>query len=207
MFGMPLQARKYIASDDSGLNHKPFAESKVLPEQRIDHLTHISMGKFIHGPGLRPLAARFTQNILRGFSDLGINEEWTELPDLYRFVQKCIFDASVPAIFGQHLIQRNPSFCEDFWKFDAAVPDLAKDLPGWLIPGAIKARGRCLETIKKHHRFLFQHEKDMIPDGKTCGYNDLYGAEIIRYRHDMWSKMNGIDFDARAAEDLGLIWG
>jgi hypothetical protein len=207
VFGMPPQARNFIASDDSGLSHKPFPENKVKPEQRIDYLTHVSMGRFIHGPGLRPLATRFTQNILRSFSDLGIDDEWTELPDLYRFIQKCIFEASVPAMFGRQLIQRNSSFCEDFWDFDAGVPDLAKGLPKWAIPGAYKARDKCLETIKKHHLFLSQHQKDMIPDGNACGYNDLYGAEIIRYRHDMWSKMNAIDANARAAEDLGMIWG
>ena len=207
IFGMPLQARKFIASDNSGLNHKPFHESNVPPEERIDYLTHVSMGKFIHGPGLKPLAARFTQNILQNFLDLDIDDRWTELPDLYQFIQKCIFNASVPAMFGQHLIRRNSSFCEDFWNFDAAVPDLAKGLPSWLIPNAFKARDRCLETIKKHHLFLNRHQKEMIPSGRTDDYHDLYGAEIIRYRHNMWSKMNGIDANARAAEDLGFIWG
>ena len=206
IFGMPSQARKFIASDDSGLSHKPFPESKVLPEQRIDYLTHVSMGKFLHGPGLKPLAARFTKNILRGFSDLEIGDEWTELPDLYQFIQKCMFDASVPAMFGQHLIRCNPSLCEDFLEFDAAVPDLAKGWPEWMIPKAYKARDRCLEAIKKHHLFLNQHPKDMIPDGRVAGYADLYGAELIRCRHDMWSKMNGIDANARAAEDLGMMW-
>lgn len=207
MFGMPKKAREFIASDDSGLSHRPHPESTRVGHHRIDFLTHVSLGKFIQGPGLKPLSTRFAQNALELFSRFDLSREWVEMPDLFTLVQKIIFQASVPAMFGKHLLGRNPSFFDDFCNFDVGVPNLAKRLPRWIIPSAYNARDKCLETIKRHHCFLKQECGDLKPDGNVLGYSDVYGAEIIRYRHDMWSKMEAMDSNAKAAEDLGMIWG
>ena len=210
VFGMPESAREFIASDDSGLSNRSDPRSQRLPHHRIDYLTHASLGKLIHGPGLKPLAQRFSQNLKFAMSRLGDSmngDEWQEMPDLFTFMNGLIFESSVPAMFGKQLLKDHPTFCDDFWRFDSGVPDLAKAIPRLIYPKPYNARDRCLDILKKHHRFLRQACEDWSIDRNMLEYSDIYGTGLIRYRQHMWSKMEAMNDDARAAEDLGMIWG
>lgn len=206
MFGMPKKAQDFLAADDSGLNPKPHPTSNVKPEHRIDYLTHATLARFLSGPGLKPLVSRFRDNILRRFADQDVGSEWIEMPDLYSFLKVQLFTASVEAMCGSRILVLSPEFCEDFWKFDEGLSHLAKGYPRWLIPATYQARNKCLAHVKTWHRFLREHSSR-----EESGYDDSYdpelGAGIMRYRQNMYSKMEAIDADAMASEDLGMLWG
>ena len=205
MFGMAAKARDFVAADDSGLNFKPHPTSHVKPEHRIDYLTHNALVKFMSGPGLKPLVSRFKEMIIGQFASQDICSEWVEMPDLYGFLKVQIFNASVEAMCGSHILLLNPKFCEDFWIFEAGATKLAKGYPWWLIPSTIQARNRCLAHVKKWHLFLRENGcREKSEDDES--FDPKLGAGLVRYRQKMWSKMEAVDADAMASEDLGLLW-
>lgn len=206
MFGMPAKAQDFLAADDSGLNSKPHPTSNVKPEHRIDYLTHAAILRFLSGPGLKPLVSRFKEMIMGQFASQDIFSEWVEMPDLYSFLKVQIFNASVEAMCGSHILLLNPTFCEDFWKFDAGLSNLAKGYPWWLIPSAYQARNRCLAHVKKWHLFLRENSSREESEDYDS-FDPKLGAGLMRYRQKMWSKMEAIDAGAMASEDLGMLWG
>lgn len=206
MFGMPAKAKEFLASDDSGLNSKPHPTSNIRPEHRVDYLTHNALAKFLSGPGLDPFVSRFKNNIMRRFADQDIGSEWIEMPDLYSFLKVQIFTASVEAMCGSYILSLNPTFCKDFWRFDAGLPNLAKGYPQWLIPATYQARNKCLAHVKKWHLFL-RESKCIEESGDHGSFDAKLGAGIMRHRQKLYSKMDAIDADAMASEDLGMLWG
>lgn len=205
---MPKEAEDSIAADNSGLGHKPKANSHIKPEHRLLYLTHSSMSKFLTGPGLKPLAARFSDNLRRRFEDLPIGHDLAEVSSLYSFLQEHVFFASMETMFGPYILSLNPDLCKDFWNFDSGVTHIAKGLPRWMIPGAYRARDRCLASVKKWHRILHANHHQTPLSGKSDSYNPIFGADIVRYRHrEMYPGMPFMDANARASEDLGMIWG
>ena len=206
MFGMPAKAKDFIAADNSGLNVNPHPMSNVKPEHRIDYLTHALLNRFLTGPGLEPLVSRFRDNLLSQFTRLNVSSEWIEMPDLYGFIKTQMFNASVEAMCGPYILTLNPTFCDDFWKFDEGLSDLAKSYPRWWIPTTYGARDRCLAHVKKWHEFLREHCHGM-ESGISDGYDPKLGADIMRYRQKLYSEMGAIDTDAMASEDLGMLWG
>lgn len=205
MFGMPAKAKEFLAADDSGLNSTPHPSSSVRPEYRIDYLTHAALARFLSGPGLKPLVSRFKDNIMRQFADQEIGSEWIEMPDLYSFIKVQMFNASVEAMCGSYILSLNPTFCEDFWNFDAGLPKLAKGYPRLLIPATYQARNKCLAHVKKWHLFLREHSSRV--ESGDDSYDPELGAGIMRHRQKVYSKMEAIDADAMASEDLGMLWG
>lgn len=206
MFGMPAKAKDFIAADNSGLNVKPHPMSEVKPEHRIDYLTHSSLKRFLTGPGLEPLVSRFRDNLWGQLTCLKIGSEWIEMPDLYGFIKVQLFNASVEAMCGKSILTLNPTFCDDFWKFDEGLSDLAKGYPRWWIPATYRARNKCLAHVKKWHEFL-REQCSRRESEMTDGYDPKLGAEIMRYRQKLYSEMEAIDTDAMASEDLGMLWG
>lgn len=128
------------------------------------------------------------------------------MPGLYGFIKTQIFNASIEAMCGLYILTLNLTFCDDFWKFDEGLSDLAKSYPRWWIPTMYGARDRCLAHVKRWHEFLREHSQG-IESGINDGYDPKFGAAIMRYRQNLYSKMEAIDIDAMAFEDLGMLWG
>jgi hypothetical protein len=109
-------------------------------------------------------------------------------------------------MFGQYILTLNPTLCKDFWLFDKYFAYLAKGYPRWMNPSEYRARDKCLAAVKKWHGFVREHCEDSQCEPDS-GYDPKFGAEIMRYRQRMWSKMDAMDVDAAASEDLGFLWG
>ena len=109
-------------------------------------------------------------------------------------------------MFGPNILSLSPTLCEDFWKFDAGIPSLARGYPRWIIPATYQARDKCLASVKRWHNFVRQNFKSMTSRPER-DYDPSSGAEIMRFRRNMYSKMEAMDADAEASEDLGLMWG
>lgn len=203
---MPAKAQDFLAADDSGLNHISHRTSNVKPEHRVDYLIHSSLSKFLSGPSLKSLAVRFQENLSKNLAQLDIGDEWIELSDLYDFVRVQLFNASACAMFGPYLLTLNPTLYRDFWHFDQHLGYLTKGYPRWLNRSAYRAQERCLAAVKTWHEFIREHCEG-IQCGTDSDYNPKFGAEIVRYRQRMYSKMEAMNTDAVASEDLGLLWG
>ena len=205
MFSMPKKTLAFWLADDSGINLQPHPDSRVPAEHRIDYLEHAAVAKLLTGPGLEPFKERFTTRLTEQLlANDSVGHAWTEFPDLFTFVREEITRATLVAFCGTQLLSLNPSFVYDFWQFDEALPILAQQYPRWLFPGPYRYRDRCLEAVKTWHKHIAARFDDVV--GKDPHWNQECGVPIIRERHEMWSKMPGMNEDSDAAHDLGLIW-
>ena len=205
IFGMPDEALKLYTADDSGCYKEPHPHSNVKPEDRIDHITHRALIRFLAGPGLDPFFNRFTENLIDRLHGLEIGCDWLHMEDLWGLFKSKVTLAAIEAMCGSSIISLVPSIAEDLWSYDAAIPDLVKSLPRWWVPRSYAKRDHILKCIKKWHAFGRAHfdEKQIGPDGD---WDPCYGCHFIRSRQETFAKMDGMDSDAVAASDLGAIW-
>ena len=205
MLGMPKSAQDFLAADESGLHRKPYPGSNIKPENRYDYLVHSSSLRFLTGPGLNPLTDRFTKNLTQDLLGLNIGSEWIAMPDLASFVRLHVFQASVRAMFGHQILLLNPELASELWEFHDGIPYLATGWPRWLRPSAYRARDKCLASVRNWHDWLRRQQASPTWNDYEV-YHPLFGSDLVRKRQEMYSKMDGIDADAMASQDLGLIW-
>ena len=204
LFGGPKECTGFYLADDSGIHDQPHPDSKVKPEHRIFYLTHKTIHDFFAGPGLPNFCRRFQKNLNQQISDTGVNQDWTEMPDLFAFLRDLMSRAAIEATLGPQLLRINPSFIQDLWKFDNSLPYLFRGLPSWLVPQAYAVRKRCLDTIKAWRKFAEENFDDSCIEHD--GHDPYFGAPLMRWRNDYFSKIDALSGDAAASEDFGLIW-
>jgi hypothetical protein len=209
VFGSPPETASILINDNTGCSVQPLEGSNPLPQdQRYFHLIHNTIHTNLMGAGLADLASRYLENLEKELDELsGESEDWIEIPDLYALVQNAIFRASTIAICGPHLFELNPTFTDDFWEFDIKVGGLIKGLPRFLVPSSYRVRDRLIDEIMAWHRFAESHidRKDEELEKKL--WEPYYGSKLVRDRARELSQIKGYNDKARAANDLGLIWG
>ena len=205
IFGMPNKALKLYTADNSGCYNEPNALSNVEPENRVDHITHRALNRFLAGPGLGPFFNRFTENVIRGLQDIGAGGQWVDMEDLWGLFKTKVTPAAIQAMCGSTIFAINPGIAEDLWAYDSAIPDLVKGLPRWWVPGSYAKRDRMLQSISKWHASAREHFDD-TQIGSDGDWDPHFGSEFIRSRQKTFPKMDGMDEDAIAASDLGAIW-
>lgn len=206
VFGTP-EITLPLYFDDSGPLVRPTPGSQVLPENRMyyhhmkaahDHLTGINAIR---------LGKRYMDILSRSLADdNSISAEWVDLPDLRQFIENLVFPASVETLCGTSILSLNPTLMEDFWAFDRNMPILFKGVPRWLCPGAYESRDKILKMIKKWHAFAYEHS-----DFSKTGLNDpewdpYFGSKYIKMRHSFLNKIDVMNADGRASEDLGFLF-
>lgn len=147
---------------------------------------------------------RFSALLTKEIDQLHLGQEWTEIPDLYGFVQGQLIGPAVEAMCGPALLDQNPTFGDDFWKLDHDIFYYFKAYPKWLAPRAHQNRAKVLNSVKRWHTFARDNfdESCVEPDG----HDRFYGSPLMRTRQDYLSKVDSLDSDAIASQDLGLLW-
>ncbi|KAF9699651.1 hypothetical protein EKO04_002455 [Ascochyta lentis] len=209
-FGVPKDFQKFFAADNTGLSRNPLPGTNVKPEHRVDYLMHTFIVQFMTGKSLKSLARRFTANMEDRLKTQS-RAEGSETHDcLYDFVKVNMFHSSVTAMFGKQLFKIDPDFCDHFWRFEEGMPELAKSLPRFIYPKQYKARDVCLQTVRTWQRKL-DEQRNRDPDAayelSVKDYDDFFGSGIVKKRHLAFAKMEVMGVDARASEDLALLWG
>ena len=207
VFGTPEYIVPIYSGDDSGPLLKPFPGSQVKPENRVRYLhTQVSHQHLagVTGPEMGERYMRFlTRNIS---ADTVVGIEWVDMPDLWLFVRDLVFPCSTEAIFGSSILSLNPTLTENFWAFHRRIPVLLQHWPRWLSPGAYKDRDIMLDAIKKWHTFAKEHS-DFSRTGKNDpDWDPYYGSKVVKARQAFLHKIEGMDSDGRASEDLGLLF-
>ncbi|TGO84925.1 hypothetical protein BPOR_0450g00050 [Botrytis porri] len=209
IFGAPPEASAVLLDDNTGTSPKPLPDSNPLPaDQRYHHISHQAYTDNLTGVKLAEVVTRFLTNLSTELDkiDMGTNE-WLEIPDLYSFVQNAVFNANTLALCGSHIFEINPTFTEDFWNFDSQVGGPLKGISRFFIPGAYRIRDKMVKSILEWHRSAetYVNHNDKELDKKS--WEPYYGSRLFRDRARHLSKINGFGDQARAANDLGLIWG
>jgi hypothetical protein len=206
VFGMPKRALAAYRADNSGSHRRPHPDSNVAPHNRVDFLTHQILFKAFGGSGLNTSFERCAGILRRNLESLAIPEDdWVEMPDMWAFFQAQMGTAMLEGLYGSTLSRLSPGFLQDLWAFDKATPKLAKLMPKFMIPEAYQVRARLLEAIRRWHDHARQHfdESSIAADGDADPY---WGSHMVRSRQKVLLEVDGQDYDAIAAADLGLIW-
>ena len=202
IFALPPSALKIFEADDSGMRTHPTPWSTVNEDYRIYHLTHKMTTQLMSGPGLKPLASRFSANLSSLIRNMDVSLDWQDLPDMYSFIRGPVFRAAVESMCGPNILLINPTFERDFWDFDDHVLHLLKRYPRWLVPHAWKSREKCIQAVANWHHYA----KDACQNLDTKEYEPQFGAKHMRARQLCFSRMKGMTAAALATLDLGILW-
>lgn len=209
-FGVPKDFQRFFAADNTGLARTPLPGTYVKPEHRVDYLMHTFIIQFMTGKSLKSLASRFTENMEARLESINCINSSEPRESLYDFVKVNMFHSSVTAMFGKQLFEIDPNFCDHFWQFEEGMPELAKGLPRFIYPKQYKARDVCLEAVRKWQRSLDKQraaDSDVAYEQSKEDYDDFFGSGIVKKRHSAFANMDVMGVDARASEDLALLWG
>lgn len=203
-FLTPNRSMKVYSGDNSGINPKPHPDSHVAEKDRYYYNNRKAILGFFNGSGLKSMGNRFSTLITKEIDQLHLGRNWTEHQDLYSFVQGLLIGPAVEAMCGPVLLEQNPTFGDDFWKLDHDIFYFFKAYPRWLAPRAYHNRAKVLNSMKKWHDFARENfdESCIEPDG----HDRFYGSPLMRARQDLLSNIDGLDSDAIASQDLGLLW-
>ena len=158
----------------------------------------------MNGNTLTPFSNRFQSILLKHIENENISSEWTQMPDLFSFLQILVSTSAIEAMCGPALIRMNPKWIQEFWEFDRSLPYFLKGYPRWFAPKAWAARQRILDGVKKWHTYAKARFDESCID--EDGHDPFFGTQLIRQRQEYFGEMEFMDADAMAAEDLGLIW-
>ncbi|KAH7342494.1 cytochrome P450 [Rhexocercosporidium sp. MPI-PUGE-AT-0058] len=208
-FGSPASSHHVYERDNTGVFTQPLEGTNTLePHNRIFSLIHRNVHTHLSGAGLNELATRFMSCLETELAALDIgNEEWTTIPDFYALIKQTVFKASTTAMCGPTLFSLNPNFTDDFWEFDTHIVKLFKNLPRWMIPKSFQVRDKLKASIIKWHNYAEEKFDKNDEALQKQEWEELYGAKLMRARHDDFAGVDGINDEAYAASDLGMIWG
>lgn len=207
LFGVPKGALKYYEADDSGSQPKPLPGSSIKPENRIFFHQHQSTHKYLNGHALNLMTERLVESFskqLRQAQD--ITEEWTDMPDFWLWFRGNMFQASVEALFGKHMLRLNPSLVDDFWEYDRQGLSILKGLPRWMNPSGYAIRDKVMNSIKKWHKFASDHVDATKVAANDPEWDEYWGAKVFKARQEYMAAMHFLDDDAKAGEDLGFMF-
>ncbi|KAI1739028.1 cytochrome P450 [Xylaria scruposa] len=189
LLNLPRRALQIYEADNSGMNSTPREGSVVAPERRLKFLIAHNLNKFLSSRYLDALNKQYLSLLVRDLHSLPIGDTWINLPDLFVFIQRINFRASIKTLAGLELLNVYPDIIEDLIIFQSYVPDMLYRMPRWLIPRAHQARKRLLGGIKRWHEL-----------------GAFFGTKLVKARQIYARKIAEMTPEARAAEDLGLIF-
>ncbi|KAF2971352.1 hypothetical protein GQX73_g2174 [Xylaria multiplex] len=207
LLGASQKVLSFYEADDSGMASKSRVGSKVRSEDRVYYFQLRTAHKYLSGQHLHALNERFMATLGRDLETTDISTDWVEYPDLYRFLQLMITHSSIETVFGTKLLELNPTFVEDFWEFETNAPQFLHAMPRWLIPSAFRVRDKLIKSFMRWHAYANSHYTISETNPDESDWEPNFGSRLIRMRQDGLLKMEVMDAEACASEDLGLMFG
>ena len=207
-FGVEVADAPFYLADDTGIANQPDPRSKMTnPEHRIFHLVFKSVHSGLSGSSLEEMERQLVLNLSSHIHQTDIQSgSWTEIPDLYgSLIRTIAFRASVVSLCGPHIFECIPTFDDDFWTFDSALPNLFKEMPRWLAPASYAARDKMKEHLQKWQSFAHEHYDVTQGQLDKREWEEFFGSRLMRTRHEFFRKMP-LSKETVAADDLGLVW-
>lgn len=205
LFGTPKTVADFYYHDNSGSAETPAPGSDIQPHNRHFFLRRDAASRLLYGAHLKGMTERFVEKFGKQISqNKEVEYDWVDLPDLNDYLQKQIFRAATSSLCGEYIFSLNPTFVDDFWSFIDGLGTFFKGVPRWWNSKPYEARDRALAAIKKYH--LHAWEKTNHGELDMGDFDPYFGAKIVKTRYTFMRAMDGMTDDARAAEDLALIF-
>ncbi|KAK8110703.1 uncharacterized protein PG998_007160 [Apiospora kogelbergensis] len=206
LVNLPLETVSLYLADNSGAGLKPRKDSNVAPERRITYLVSHHLHKFLSGIHLNGIATRYSSLLSRRMGSIQPQGEWESDPDLFGFLQRTTLAPEIEAMFGVKLLELNPGFIDDILIFAHHVPEFLRLRPKWLILRAHRARQRLIQNVMAWHNYAEQHVGFDDVSEEDPDWDPVWGSRLLRVRQQYERKTGAMDAEARACEDMGLIW-
>ncbi|KAI0594165.1 cytochrome P450 [Biscogniauxia sp. FL1348] len=203
---LPQETVTLYLSDKSGAGLKPRKDSNVPPERRITFLVSHNLHTFLSSCYLDGISGRYSTMLRQRVDSIDIQREWVSWPNLFDFLQRTTLIPEIEALFGLKLLELNPSFIDDLLVFTRHVPDFLRLRPWWLNPQAHRARNRLIQYVKRWHEYAQKHVDFTEISDQDLDWEPFWGSKLMRVRQQYEHKTAAMNSEARACEDVGLIW-
>ncbi|GJN69735.1 hypothetical protein PLICBS_003787 [Purpureocillium lilacinum] len=128
-----------------------------------------------------------------------------DLENLLRDLGACI---SIPQLYGQDFLDRNPTLLDDFWKFDNhAFPLLVAGAPKWIPIKSFK------EGVAARHRLHlalggFFRRLDQFMNNESVDFDaDMSDVSVVAKERNAAFKEFGVPIENRGKLETGTFWG
>ncbi|KAH8204554.1 hypothetical protein TruAng_001328 [Truncatella angustata] len=208
LFDVPDEDMAILEADNTGFQIIPAPGTENFPhEKRWFHHNHSNSQSLLQGKPLFTMTQTFLDKYtarLQTKHEIQ-HDQWTEVPDLFGFVQTDMLRAAMEAMCGDHVYELAPNFDSNYWAFDAAMPTLLKQVPRWLAPKAWAARDKILKDVRA---WLEYADKRFDWDNQELTgteWEPVYGSRLMRARQEAF-RLTGQTKNADPNQQLGLIW-
>ncbi|KAK9773002.1 putative Cytochrome P450 [Seiridium cardinale] len=203
---LPLETVSLYLSDSSGAGLKPRRNSTVQPERRITFLVSHNLHKFLSSRHLDGIGGRYSAMLSHRTALIDVQTDWISLPNLFDFLQRTTLVPEIEALFGLKLLKLNPGLVDDLLIFTWHVPEFLRLKPRWLNSQAHRARKRLIEYVKQWHEYAGKHVDFTEISDEDPDWEPFWGSKLMRVRQQYEHKTAAMNSEARACEDVGLIW-
>lgn len=209
LFDVPSQDMAILEADNTGTQANPAPGTEDYPhEKRWFYHNYTNAHSLLQGKPLFAMTQTFLDKYtarLQAKEGITGDDQWTQIPDLFKFVQSDMLRAAMEAMCGDHVYRVAPNFDSNYWAFDAAMPTLLKQTPRWLAPRAWAARDKILEDIAAWLEYADKHFDWNDPELRNAEWEPLYGSKLIRARQEAY-RLTGQTKAGDPNQQLGLIW-
>ena len=173
------------------------------PEGPINMSYHALLAGSWLGKLTNELQDSFVSQALEESNKMG--NDWVEVPDLVKFLNKFLFVGAGHAIFGAKMVEVVPRVADDYFDFDKNVYQLFRGLPRWLSRPGLRARDQLMNDITQWRHYVQKHcDIDDISD--DVAWEPWYGSKSNRTRQRAFVTRGITRDDTRAAEDLANMY-
>ncbi|RKK67112.1 hypothetical protein BFJ68_g18564, partial [Fusarium oxysporum] len=153
----------------------PDASRRIMEHQRRD------FAQYLQGRNLVFVMERFKKNLASELSAASeVGHDWGRIPDLFSFLSNLILRANVEALYGEHLLRICPTFCQDFWNFYKAFPNISKGQPRWLAPSSYQARDEMHKSFDRWHTWCRENYNWDNDELRDVEYEPIWGTQYVR---------------------------
>jgi len=112
--------------------------------------------------------------------------------DLFSLIADLLGNASIPAVFGQALLEKHPGIMHDMYDMDSGILFLLMGLPAWFPwPRSMKAhraRHRLWQAFDDYQRALDAESNETQVDSSWGDLGDV--SDFINKRHTFFRGMS-----------------
>ncbi|KAL7754861.1 hypothetical protein ACKLNR_015201 [Fusarium oxysporum f. sp. zingiberi] len=153
----------------------PDASRRIMEHQRRD------FAHYLQGRNLVFVMERFKKNLASELSAASeVGHDWGRIPDLFSFLSNLILRANVEALYGEHLLRICPSFCQDFWNFYKAFPNISQGLPRWFVPSSYQARDEMHKNFDRWRTWCNENYNWDNDELRDVEYEPIWGTQYVR---------------------------
>lgn len=163
--------------------------------------------QYCSGAGLKSMAEAYTGLLSQNLGNKMFQDRtWTEIEDLWSFLQIEVTRAMLTTLFGQKLLKVYPKVMKDLWEFDANLDSLSTGMPRFLIPNAYKMRDRLLENLEKWLKSTNGYEaQSTASESEGTAWDPNQGAGYFRATDRAITELGFADGQTRAAAALAMM--